>query len=336
MTAAAAQTESKTAPCQILLLGMPRSGTTWVAKIFDSDPDTLYRHEPDSYGRMNFLPLAPAATEAEDLKPRVREFFAELPRVRDTKIAASAPMFRKRYLSTLQEGWNLAAALGTKAASRYLGERAVPLWLPDPASGRYRLVVKSIESLARAGVLARALPDCHVVLLIRHPCGFVASMLRGKQQQAFADNASIGEDLRLLSLLAEAEGAPEAPSVDTLAAATPAERLAWQWVLTNDKALADTEALGNVTVQRYEDLCADPVGGTEPLFEASGMSVSEQTRRFLRRSAGGTHRERYYSVYKNPQRAANAWREELPADVIANLQPILAESRAAQLYRDDL
>lgn len=29
----------------ILLFGLPRSGTTWLGKLFDSHPDTLYRHE---------------------------------------------------------------------------------------------------------------------------------------------------------------------------------------------------------------------------------------------------------------------------------------------------
>jgi LPS sulfotransferase NodH len=28
----------------ILILGAPRSGTTWLAKIIDSHPDVLYRH----------------------------------------------------------------------------------------------------------------------------------------------------------------------------------------------------------------------------------------------------------------------------------------------------
>jgi hypothetical protein len=31
----------------ILVLGSPRAGTTWLAKIIDSHPNILYRHEPD-------------------------------------------------------------------------------------------------------------------------------------------------------------------------------------------------------------------------------------------------------------------------------------------------
>jgi hypothetical protein len=31
-----------------LIVGAPRSGTTRLAKIFDSRPDVLYLHEPDS------------------------------------------------------------------------------------------------------------------------------------------------------------------------------------------------------------------------------------------------------------------------------------------------
>ena len=44
----------------ILILGSQRSGTTWLAKIVDSHPDVLYRHEPDET-ILSPSPMTPAA-----------------------------------------------------------------------------------------------------------------------------------------------------------------------------------------------------------------------------------------------------------------------------------
>ena len=42
-----------------LLFGMPRPGTPWLGKVFDSQPATLYRHEPDSGGALDgVLPMS--------------------------------------------------------------------------------------------------------------------------------------------------------------------------------------------------------------------------------------------------------------------------------------
>ena len=45
------------------LIGLPRSGTTWIAKIFDSHPDVLYYHEPDYIDR---IPCVPYVTELDE------------------------------------------------------------------------------------------------------------------------------------------------------------------------------------------------------------------------------------------------------------------------------
>lgn len=49
----------------ILLCGIPRSGTTWIGKIFDSHPDTLYRHEPDSGKVLGSVPLVAPIADVE-------------------------------------------------------------------------------------------------------------------------------------------------------------------------------------------------------------------------------------------------------------------------------
>ena len=46
----------------LLLVGMARSGTSWIGKIFDSQPTTLYKHEPD-----RSIPDVPMIPRLEDV-----------------------------------------------------------------------------------------------------------------------------------------------------------------------------------------------------------------------------------------------------------------------------
>jgi hypothetical protein len=65
----------------ILLFGLPRSGTSWVGKIFDSHPSTIYRHEPDSRGALNDVALLPAPSEIDCFLPAARRFVGNLPHI---------------------------------------------------------------------------------------------------------------------------------------------------------------------------------------------------------------------------------------------------------------
>jgi hypothetical protein len=42
----------------VIILGLPRSGTTWISKILDSHPAVVYRHEPDSVKKLRNVPRA--------------------------------------------------------------------------------------------------------------------------------------------------------------------------------------------------------------------------------------------------------------------------------------
>jgi len=81
----------------ILLCGMPRSGTTWIGKIFDSHPDTLYRHEPDSGGTLKPVPLVAPIAEVEKYRSMIAYFVGRLPHVNSARVAGSLPLFPKRY-----------------------------------------------------------------------------------------------------------------------------------------------------------------------------------------------------------------------------------------------
>ena len=319
----------------ILLFGMPRSGTTWLGKIFDSHPDTLYRHEPDSFGRLNFISLAPPPELEPESAEILRRFVKGLAQACDTKIAATLPVFPKSYLSPMQLGWNRLAVQIAKLEARVRGEAPARLWLPRRNTRAARVVWKSIESPARLGAISAAIPKARGALIMRHPCGYIASVMRGGAQGRFTDPDSVGEDLGLLDALAATTSAREhGVTLDYLRAATPLQRLAWQWALANGKALAETAAAGRIMPLRYEDLCTEPLAVTERLFDWCELSWSEQTEAFLHASTH-THRKRYYSVYKDPARAANAWREELPESIQQEVMDTIGHTPAGKLYRDD-
>lgn len=69
----------------LLLLSAPRSGSTWLGKIFDSHPDILYKHEPDTVLRIEPA-LARGTPEA------LRGYVRALRELRDLKSAAHTPI----------------------------------------------------------------------------------------------------------------------------------------------------------------------------------------------------------------------------------------------------
>src|ERR1700733_6917179 len=85
----------------ILILGAPRSGTSWLAKIFDSHPDVLYRHEPDTVLRTWDLPWMCPPGEVHLHVERARSYLRQLIAIATLKTAGSLPMFSKRYQGTL-------------------------------------------------------------------------------------------------------------------------------------------------------------------------------------------------------------------------------------------
>lgn len=319
----------------IFLFGMPRSGTTWIGKIFDSHPDTLYRHEPDSWGLLNSIPLMAPVELAPEYAPLIRDFCSRLPDMKLTKVAASTPIFPKSYYSFLRYQLFRLNVVAVKAAAKVFGEQALQNLIRDEDMPRIRMVWKSIESLGRLGVVERAMQPSYGIHITRHPCGYVASVLRGESQRRFTGDVSAGEDLGLLALcLDTATARQHGLTLESLKSMHPVERLAWRWVLYNDKAMQDIENEPGCMTLRYEDLCRDPMGIARQLFEFSQLPWNEQTERFVSQS---TSRDvgRYYSVVKDPVKASTKWKDELSRADIDRIQSVVAMTRSGTLYQSD-
>jgi hypothetical protein len=318
----------------IMIFGMPRSGNNWIGKLFDSHPDTLYRHEPDSVRKLK-MPLFPEKEDAARYREELEHFVDALPQMRSPEVVGKQPLFPKSYQSAAGLAVYRASVLAAKAVSRV--RRHFPSPYRPTAGGleRARLVWKSIESQGRLGTCMSALPEARAIHLVRHPCGYVASVLRGEATKRFSDATPAAERLWVLKLLlATVPGKNRGVSLDELARLTPEERLAWRWVLTQEKTLADIAGCDRVLTVRYEDVCAEPSGATQRMFEFAGLDFHPQTEHFVQASTGATHKA-YYSVFKNPHAAAERWRSELSPSVIDRIFGVVRSSSFRDLYGDE-
>lgn len=315
----------------ILVFGMPRSGTTWIGKLFDSHPGTLYRHEPDSFRPLS-LPLFPEKESASHYRDELDRFVASLPRMRSPEVVGKQPLFPKSYQSAAALAFYRISVLAAKAASRVRRHSPCVYRPTGEGSPQARLVWKSIESSGRLGVCIEALPETRAIHLLRHPCGYVASLLRGVAAHRFADGASSTDNTWLLErLLATSTGRTHGLNVDDLKRLSLEERLAWCWVLTNQKILADVTDSARVLTVRYEDVCAEPLAMTRRMFDFAGLDWSAQTASFIDASTAAADAG-YYSVFKRPQAAAQRWRSELAPPVIDRILRILRGTSLSRYY----
>lgn len=316
----------------ILLFGLPRSGTTWIGKIFDSHPDTLYRHEPDSWGRLNNIPLLVERGAEAKYCDRVASFVEALPVMRETKVSATLPVFKKSYLSAFQYTLFKGFIRTAKMIARVKGECRVPRLIDIGEYENIHIVWKSIESLGRLGLIMECMPDSRAVHIIRHPCGQIASILRGEASRRFTSGTLQSEDYGIYRLLSETEQAKRRGlQLEKFREMSSVERLAWRWVIFNEKAMEDAGDDEKKIILRYEDMCHDPFSYTEKILDDMGLAIKQETIEFIKQSTVNEISS-YYSIYKDSRTSANRWINELPRGDVSKIMDIVSGSTPGQWY----
>ena len=86
----------------ILLFGMPRSSTTWIGKVFDSHPEEVYRHEPDSQFQLReILELLPSSPDPGRYREKLEEYVAD--RQTEQILDASTQQTKAGYYSVYKD-----------------------------------------------------------------------------------------------------------------------------------------------------------------------------------------------------------------------------------------
>jgi hypothetical protein len=133
------------------------------------------------------------------------------------------PLFPKRYCSLAQLKFKKLAVLLTKASPR------IPIvdFVDYQQVLSLHVVWKSIESLGRIGVIARAVPECRTIVILRQPCGYIASVLKGEDGNRFSARTASGDDFPVFEMLLRQSPHKERnPSLEELKTLPMEERLA--------------------------------------------------------------------------------------------------------------
>lgn len=316
----------------ICIAGSPRSGTTWLGKTFDSHPATLYRHEPDSTHRPPNLPLHILPKDYDRYAAAALAYLQRMVTARDAKTSGILPVFQKDYYTPLKNRARHYSVVTAKGLSRAGVGLKIPDFIDHRNAATSRIVWKTIESLGRMGLLSSLLPEARFVHVVRHPCGHIASTLRGEARQKFDSGSGAADDHGIFRLLVETDALRNRGiGMAEIEAMAPGERLAVRWLAVNEQFMLETRTTPSVRSVAYEAICDDPVAGYRSLFEFCDLRWPAQTEGFLRKSTSRDD-SGYYAIHKDPARAANKWRDELEPAEADRIRAVVADSLPWQLF----
>lgn len=330
----------------ILIFGLPRSGTSWIARIFDSHPWTLYRHEPDTRFLDSTLPVAPEADDVARAGAAARAYLDRCLMLSREKQAGSPPFPRKAYRSAAAEGARRAVVYGLKGLSRRAPGLAGAVPVPDLVRARdrdqVRIVWKSVVATTQLGAYARLLPEARCILLVRHPGGQILSQQRGRAEGylrgagpgATDGHGGIGW---LVKAIAERPfGARHGFAYEDFEQAEPWARRALVWAIQNQAAMDGIAGLGNARLVRYEDVATNPLGAARDLLGFAGLDWDPACAAFIqatsRAPAHGT--AGYFDLQRDSARQAVKWREQLDDATVARLGAVVTRFPVGRLYAD--
>lgn len=312
------------------ILGLGRSGTTFLAKLIDSSPKVLYRHEPDAV-----LPIeVPSLLNDHDLPshlPTARIYVEKMIQCRESRVSCHLPIFRKSYRSRFANFVFPPLTMSSKLAQRY--KLPVLPRLPDLIGSDDQDVtylIKSVSSLGHARLLDAAMPGMTYIHILRHPCAVYASLMVGIEKGIMAPDVY----LKSLFLLGETAGYPFC--YDDISNATFEEQVAYRWMLLNGKAAKDMAAARGYLQIRYEDLCTNVEAVSREIFDHLGLDLQDQTRQFMssisRDSNVSATSTSYFKINRPITSAVDKWKAQVEPASVERIRNIVAHSEIGRAY----
>lgn len=347
MTATVRPTES---PLPVLIVGLPRSGTSWLGSVLSAIPGATYRFEPDNEDhqalarwakqRLSRFPVLAAGDHqprfavlwrvafggraVHDLVGRVLRRAGRLPgdRSRSEILARSAIAAPPSALLGYAPASGLTPAEQLRVSAGALLELA--LRVPSPVRRPAARIVKSVHAVGAVPWIVARWP-CRVIVIRRHPLAILASMLQlgwgGPSPRHPVPH--IGDGLvpaELLPPIADAYAALLASASDP----DDARLIRLAALITVLVRLLATHATPHAAaVVDHEALCLEPKAGFDALCAAVGLPMDPALT--ARVAALDTPGDAPYGLRRDTASQVDKWRATLGPDRTARALDVFAQ-----------
>ena len=307
---------------RLIILGLGRSGTSWLSKIFDYHPGVFYSHEPE-------LMLPTKMVEQVKAYPSDNTLLNWLFTDKSLRTMRKKPIRKKEFRSDIRHYSRVGVIYIASAAKYLVGGRVAGWPIPDLFSTPpISHVSKSVSFLLEIANMAPDRQDVKFIHLVRHPAGVVSSTVRGRKAGYMARHYLPPREL--LEPIADVGAGVFDWTEEQF---TEAQILALRWAAYNDAIINILADLPNCCVVKYEDLCADPIGVTRELFEFAGLSWRPEVDEFLSSSLSADRNEGgYHGLVRPPLEAANMWKSQIDEKTLEQVLAICRKSKSFQMF----
>ncbi len=297
--------DSVTAPHRILVVGAPRSGTSWLGYAMARARGARFYYEPDDInatrtvsrpaGRLGFGPY-PVIDPGEDDNPFTpvwdMAFSGRLPRVESKPMLLAARVALRVPRSVRDPMVHRAAAVAARIPSRR----------------RWAIVKTIYATFSLDWLLDRYRPQ--VVAIQRNPLNVVSSW---RQLRIPYFDLATRPAIRKRYLDPLGIGAPRADEFEV-------SRIAWHVGLLTHALSESVERHPETLVVTHEDLCREPVHRIRGVFDRLGLDWTDDVERFLDNNNRPGEGLRPVRVTKDqPDR----WRERLSDKEVDEIHNVL-------------
>jgi Sulfotransferase family len=269
----------------VIVVGFPRSGTSWLARCLSFAPGFTYYREPDNFDRVpeaepRFANLYLTAEHDDDAYRRL------MTRACAGKVATAFTM--------MEDPGPLLSHLGKRG--RALGQR-----LPFLFFRKRHVLLKLVFANLNLAWFSANFPPARQVCVLRHPCGQFASWKRLGWEP---DPAALLENRRLV-----------ADHLDPFAGLIGSAQSFWEragalWAATVHVIHRQTQADRGRLIVAYEWLCGDPVTRFEEVYRLLGMPWNRRTARRVRET-NSEGDDATYSVRRSTSIQVDRWKDRV-------------------------